>query len=153
MQQSQPTATLSTIGYEGCTSETYFEKLMNAGITVLCDVRRNPISRKPGFSRSALARGCEEHGIRYVHLPALGIASDKRKTVRTQEDYDALFAEYETNCLPNQQEDIGKIQGLIDAGERVALSCFERKASQCHRHCVSDVLRRANNKLLRVSNL
>src|SRR5690606_25501465 len=44
--------TLFTIGYEGRTQEEYLALLGEAGVTLLVDVRRNPISRKKGFSRS-----------------------------------------------------------------------------------------------------
>jgi uncharacterized protein (DUF488 family) len=64
-------------------------------VTLLADVRRNPIGRKKGFSKNALAQGCASVGIRYEHLPELGIASEKRKNLSTQADVEALFAEYE----------------------------------------------------------
>jgi len=131
---------LCTIGYEGHTLERYLNLLLGEGVTLLCDVRRNPISRKYGFSKSTLSRGCEGVGIRYEHLPALGIASDKRRHLETQADYDALFAEYERSWLPSQREPLGKICDWIGSGQRVALTCYERLPEQCHRHCVSDAL-------------
>ena len=48
---------VSTIGYEGRTLENYLNELLRSGVTVLCDVRRNPISRKYGFSKNTLAKG------------------------------------------------------------------------------------------------
>src|SRR5262249_34427565 len=89
------TTSLSTIGYEGRTLEGYLNELLRAGVTLLCDVRRNPISRKFGFSKGTLAKGCEGVGLRYQHLPELGIASEQRQNLTTQADYDALFADYE----------------------------------------------------------
>lgn len=47
---------LCTIGYEGCTLENYLNRLLRAGVTLLCDVRRNPLSRKYGFSKSTLCK-------------------------------------------------------------------------------------------------
>lgn len=131
---------LQTIGYEGHTLESFLNLLLRSGITVLCDVRRNPISRKYGFSKTTLARGCEGVGIRYEHLPELGIASDKRRSLDTQADYDALFAEYERNSLPNHTDALRKIGTWITDGDRVALTCFEHLAHQCHRHCVAEAL-------------
>ncbi|HWU89188.1 MAG TPA: DUF488 domain-containing protein [Kofleriaceae bacterium] len=135
----QPAA-VSTIGYEGRTFERYLNELLRAGITLLCDVRRNPISRKYGFSKSTLAKGCEGVGIRYEHLPELGIASDQRQSLETQADYDALFAEYERKDLPEQGQALAKIAVWIRAGERVALTCYELAATRCHRHCVTEAL-------------
>ena len=131
---------LQTIGYEGHTFESYLNLLLKSGITVLCDVRRNPISRKYGFSKNTLARGCEGVGIRYEHLPELGIASDQRQSLDTQADYDALLAEYERSSLPKQTDALKKIRGWIAGGERVALTCFEHLPHQCHRHCVAEAL-------------
>lgn len=131
---------LSTIGYEGHTLESYLTILLKSGVTLLCDVRRNPISRKYGFSKNTLARGCEGVGIRYEHLPELGIASEQRQALDTQADYDALFADYEHTWLPKQGAALKKIQGWIDAGERVTLTCYEHQPNQCHRHCVAEAL-------------
>jgi hypothetical protein len=131
---------LSTIGYEGHTLESYLTILLKSGVTVLCDVRRNPISRKYGFSKNTLARGCEGVGIRYEHLPELGIASEQRQSLDTQAAYDALFADYERTWLPKQGSALKKIQGWIEAGERVTLTCYEHQPNQCHRHCVAEAL-------------
>lgn len=133
---------LSTIGYEGRTFESYLNEVINAGVTLLCDVRRNPISRKYGFSKGTLARGCGHVGLQYEHLPELGIASQERRNLETQADYDALFQEYIRETLPVQGEVLRKIHDWIQSGERVALTCYERLPEQCHRHCVADALER-----------
>ncbi len=132
---------LATIGYEGRSFERYLNMLLLDGITLLCDVRRNPLSRKYGFSKRALAGGCEALRIRYVHLPELGIASEERRELRTQADYVALFARYQQDHLPTQGAALARITEWIATGERVALTCYERHPSQCHRYCVSDALR------------
>lgn len=137
-----PAIPLSTVGYEGRTLESYLNVLLRAGTTLLCDVRRNPISRKYGFSKGTLGNGCEGVGIRYRHLPELGIASDKRRNLATQADYDELFGEYEANHLPTQEKALAEIRAWIRAGERVTLTCYERLPAQCHRHCVADAIQR-----------
>ncbi len=137
---------ISTIGYEGRTLERYLNDILGSGVTVLCDVRRNPISRKYGFSKNTLAKGCEGVGIRYEHLPELGIASEQRQSLETQADYDALFADYEKKSLPLQGQALAKIEEWIRSGERVALTCYERLPEQCHRHCVAEALEREFGK-------
>jgi len=144
---------LSTIGYEGHTLESYLTILLKSGVTLLCDVRRNPISRKYGFSKNTLARGCEGVGIRYEHLPELGIASEQRQSLDTQADYDALFADYERTWLPKQGSALKKIQGWIEAGERVTLTCYEHQPNQCHRHCVAEALAGKASKDLTAKHL
>ena len=144
MMKAQKTKSsgLLTIGYEGKTQDEYLAQLRAAGVTLLCDVRANPLSRKKGFSKRALAEACMATGIRYEHLPELGIAKAERKDVRTPEQKAALFAHYARATLPKETEALAKIRGWLDAGERVALTCFERDACECHRHCVAEVLAR-----------
>jgi uncharacterized protein (DUF488 family) len=131
---------LCTIGYEGRTLENYLNRLLRDGVTLLCDVRRNPLSRKYGFSKGTLNKACEGVSIRYEHLPELGIASEERRELHTQADYDALFAEYERKSLPHQGKALAKIRSWVEEGQRVALTCFERLPEQCHRHCVAEAL-------------
>lgn len=131
-----------TIGYEGRTLEAYLNCMLQAGVTLLCDVRRNAFSYKYGFSKQTLHKGCEGVGIRYEHLPELGIASDDRRKLETQADYDALFTIYERDSLPRQSGALERIRNWVDVGERVALTCFELLPHQCHRHCVADELQR-----------
>lgn len=68
-----PGSGLFTIGYEGRSLEAYLNALLRAGADILCDVRHNPLSRKYGFSKGVLGKACEGVGLRYEHLPELGI--------------------------------------------------------------------------------
>ena len=131
---------LTTIGYEGHTLERFLNTLLRGGVTLLCDVRRNALSRKYGFSKGTLSRGCGGVGIRYEHLPQLGIASAQRQELSTPADYDMLFAQYRTTWLPTQGEAIDTVADWISCGERVALMCYEHLPRQCHRHCVAETL-------------
>lgn len=70
-------------------------------------------------------------------VEALGV---KRKNLVTQAAVDALFAEYERDWLPTQGTALTKLRAWLDAGERVALTCFERAPGDCHRHCVAEAL-------------
>ncbi|HEY3418558.1 MAG TPA: DUF488 domain-containing protein [Armatimonadota bacterium] len=131
---------ICTIGYEGWTVEGYMNRLILAGVSLLCDVRRNPLSRKYGFSKGTLSKVCEGLGITYVHLPELGIASEDRQALVTQADYDALFAEYRVKTLPQQTPALCEIQRWVIAGRRVALTCYENDPRRCHRQCVAEEL-------------
>lgn len=144
---------LFTIGYEGHSLEGYLNQLLKNGVTVLCDVRRNPLSRKYGFSKNALSKSCEGIGIRYEHLPELGIPGERRRALDTQADYDALFAVYERDDLPKQRKALGLIRRWIDGGDRVALTCYENLPEQCHRHCVAEALQQASGDKLDARHL
>ena len=144
---------LSTIGYEGRSLENYLNRLLRAGTTLLCDVRKNPISRKYGFSKKTLSNGCEGVGIKYRHVPELGITSDKRRNLETQADYDALFEDYENNHLPMNEASVARIREWIRSGERVTLTCYELLPEQCHRHCVADALTQAGGRKIVAKHL
>lgn len=134
---------LATVGYEGSTLEGYLNRLLRAGVSLLCDVRRNPLSRKYGFSKRALATACEGVGMRYEHMPQLGVPSEDRRTLKTRADYDALFERYVRGTLPRQRRAIETIRTWIEAGDLVALTCYERSPTECHRHCVAHAVERA----------
>jgi len=139
-RQRDPTSALCTVGYEGHTPESYFTLLLRSGVTLLCDVRRNPFSHKYGFSKTTLGRAASALGLRYEHLPELGIDSARRTALSAPADYEALFRDYEQRWLPTQGAALERIQGWLDAGARVALTCYEHRPEQCHRRCVAAAL-------------
>ena len=138
---------LFTIGYEGITLETYLKRLIINDIHLLCDVRRNAYSQKYGFSKSQLEKACVGLNISYIHIPELGIESQKRQDLKSQKDYDILFDEYEKNTLKNNQESLFKICTLLDRYKRVALTCFEKNPMQCHRSRVAKALLSLSNNI------
>jgi len=93
-------------------------------VTLLCDVRRHPLSRKYGFSKSVLSEACKKVGIGYEHLPDLGIASSERRNISGKEDDAELFVAYRKHSLPKNQAALDQIQSWIIKGkQRVALTC------------------------------
>ena len=133
-------AILFTIGYEGLSLEEYLNKLILSDIKVLCDVRRNPLSMKFGFSKSQLQKACQGVGIEYVHIPELGIESDKRQVLNTQSDYDKLFSLYRSEMLTQTLDYQLKLITLLKEKKRIALTCFEANINQCHRKHLADAI-------------
>ena len=128
---------LATIGYEGRSYEAYFNDLLRSRISRLCDVRQNPVSRKWGFSKRLLSEGCKELGIRYEPFPELGIESEHRVSLGDRAAYNRLFARYESSILARNEVAIAKIARWVDAGERIAITCYERDSRDCHRSRVA----------------
>lgn len=65
VESSRPTAAsgrLFTIGYEGKTLERFLNQLIQHRVRVLCDVRRNPVSMKFGFSKNPLRKAVNAMG-------------------------------------------------------------------------------------------
>ena len=135
---------LMTIGYEGRSLEEYIVILLRNDVRVLCDVRKNAYSQKFGFSKAQLVKACDGAGIRYEHMPNLGIVSEKRKDLKTQSDYDKLFDEYESTTLIAARNELNHLFTLLQSDKRIALTCFELDPLQCHRSRIA-------NKLMSIS--
>jgi len=129
-----------TIGYEGILLEEYLNKLIRNRVAVLCDVRRNPVSRKFGFSGRTLSQVLRKIRIKYVHFPQLGIESEKRQNLNSREAYNDLFYEYRQDLL-RRTDALALLKQQIDVEKRVALTCFEKDPHLCHRHCITDLLK------------
>jgi hypothetical protein len=133
---------LFTIGYEGISLEEYLNRLIRNDVKVLVDVRNNPVSMKYGFSKSTLKRFCDNMGIQYVHFPEVGIRSEQRQELNTQDDYNRLFADYRAAILTRTQATQNDILGLLIKYQRIALTCFEANICQCHRKHLAEAISR-----------
>jgi uncharacterized protein (DUF488 family) len=133
---------LFTVGYEGSKPSDLFARLHNNGITLLIDVRDVPISRKPGFSKTSLAKGLDEAGIRYLHLKGLGDPKPGRAAARERRfsDFRRIFnAHMRTTAA---QQALG--EAVVAASKSVAcLLCFEQDHTNCHRSVVADSMARS----------
>ncbi len=128
-----------TVGYEGKGLDRFIYELIENRINTLVDVRKNAYSRKYGFSKGVLKRTLEKMNIEYIHMPELGIVSDKRRELQTFEDYQALFEEYYPT-LDGKRESLNR---LIEMGKekKIALMCFEADVRYCHRGQIARWLR------------
>jgi len=131
---------LFTIGYEGISLEEYLVRLLKKDVKVLVDVRNNPLSMKYGFSKSQLKRYCESLGIKYEHIPEVGIQSEQRQELNSQADYDKLFAFYRKNNLTKTIDSQTRILNLLKEYKRIALTCFEANICQCHRKHLAEAI-------------
>jgi hypothetical protein len=129
-----------TIGYEGSSLEGYLNRLIKNNVKLLVDVRRNPLSRKYGFSKKTLSDTVKKLGIEYIHIPELGIASEKRQELDTQADYDRLFDSYEKHELKENERAVEQLFEMFLDRERIAITCFEAHVCMCHRGRVANAL-------------
>ncbi len=131
---------LFTIGYQGISLEEYLVRLLKNDVKVLVDVRNNPLSMKYGFSKTLLKRYCESLGIKYVHIPEVGIQSEQRQELNTQSDYDNLFTVYRKQNLTKTTKAQTGILNLLKENKRIALTCFEANICQCHRKHLAEAI-------------
>lgn len=135
-------STIFTLGYEGETIDSFIYKLIANNIMAIVDVRSNPQSMKHGFSKRSFSVYVEKAGIKYFHIPELGIPSAMRKGLDRSISRKQLFAKYKRFMLPKQQEAQSKLLQLITEYSRIALVCFEADYNACHRHTLVESLRK-----------
>ena len=63
---------LYTIGYEGLNEKSFLAWLNRYHISIVADVRQIPLSRKKGFSKTALNKILSKHNINYINFQSLG---------------------------------------------------------------------------------
>ena len=141
---------IATIGYEGSTVEQVIETLRSADVQVLIDVRDVPVSRKPGFSKKALAQLLGRSGVEYVHLRALGNPKPGRIAGKhgDMQTFERIFRDH-LNGEPAQQA----LETALDIASRTraCLLCFERDHSRCHRAMVAEEM--ARRRAIRIQHL
>jgi uncharacterized protein (DUF488 family) len=134
--ESQPMTELMTIGYEGLSLAEFFGILERCRVTTLVDVRELPISRRPGFAKTALSAALVRRGIKYVHMPALGCPRDIRHRYRDDEDW-SRYTKHFQNYLATQPEALVELS-QVASSERCCLMCFEEDYNFCHRKFVAE---------------
>jgi uncharacterized protein (DUF488 family) len=128
-----------TIGYEGTTVAEFIAALQTAGVRRVIDVRALPLSRRPGFSKTALSGALGEMGIEYIHLKALGTPADGRAAARAgrHADLERIYA----GQLELPEAMAQSAQMLELAREKpTALLCMEREPAHCHRTLLLDAM-------------
>ncbi len=126
-----PTA-VYTMGYQSCSVDGFFARLLRSGIRVIADVRANPISRKYGFARSSLNSIALKLGLEYRHFPGLGIPGAMRSGLKGLPSYQRLFDYYERDVICRRPMDIAELGALMRVNPTV-LVCMESDARFCHR--------------------
>lgn len=125
-------------GYEGRDVAQYVEDLRAWNADVLVDVRLNAISRKKGFSKTALRSALADAGIRYEHRPELGNPKDNRDGFWEPgtDRHRAAVARFDASLDGVEAADAVQRVAEMAIRERVVLLCFEADERCCHRKVV-----------------
>lgn len=128
---------LATIGYEAAPQAAVIDRLKQAGVEVVIDVRAIAASRRAGFSKGLLSASLEDAGIAYVHLRALGTPKPGRDAARKGRTAEmrAIFEEHLKE--PQAQLELAKAVEIA-TGRKAALLCYEAEACGCHRRIVAE---------------
>jgi uncharacterized protein (DUF488 family) len=133
---------LYTIGYSGYSLGTFIQALQDKHVALLLDIRMTPISRKKGFSKSALHQALETAGIQYQHFRSLGSPAELRRHLADDRNYSAFFTAFR-QYLHSQEQSVHQAAELV-ATQQVCLMCVEQCPEECHRsvvaHAIAQVL-------------
>lgn len=142
---------LFTVGYEGTTIDSFIANLLTNNIDCILDVRALPLSRKPGFSKTELARRLNRFGIEYVHLQDLGSPKPIREKLKLTRDYSTFFKKMERHITSKKNAIEAAYHYVMT--NTCCLMCFERLAAQCHRMIVAKKIKRRDGNGLQIRNI
>jgi uncharacterized protein (DUF488 family) len=127
---------LFTIGYTGFNLDEFVGNLKHQEIECLIDVREIPVSRKRGFSKTALSECLAQNGIGYKHLRMLGSPKALRHEVRETADFSKFFAGVSRHLSGSESQ--VQIADAIDIARhtRSCLMCCCSDWMYCHRKSV-----------------
>ncbi|GGY58090.1 hypothetical protein GCM10010385_04070 [Streptomyces geysiriensis] len=132
---------LWSAGYEGRDIDSFVASLLDSRIDVVADVRLTPISRKKGFSKTRLGEALAEAGIEYTHLRGLGNPKDNRAPFWDGR-LDVGRARFRGVLRSEEaQSDLDRLAEHARQS-RVAVLCFEKDESRCHRQVVLETVRK-----------
>jgi uncharacterized protein (DUF488 family) len=140
---------IQTCGYEGLTVTKFIERLAAAQTQTVIDVRANPLSRKPGFSKKALAENLKAAGITYLHEPKMGCPKRIRDRYKRDGDWVAYTRQFLAH-IREQREAVADVASIAVKG-RSCLVCFEADFNLCHRTFVARAIAASRN--LRIIHL
>lgn len=134
--------TIVSIGYEGHDLGEFLSILRRNRVEVLVDVRLTPISRKKGFSKTALSAALNEAGIEYLHVRELGNPKENRDPFRNGQAAVGrrVFLAHLNNGSRSAYDDVVELART----RRIALLCVEHDDRQCHRGCITDQAQNEN---------
>jgi len=113
--------------------------LKRHGVEVLVDIRELPLSRRRGFSKTALVDLLQRQDVRYRHVRQLGSPREMRHEARRTGDLARFFRAF-SRYLDGQKESLQQLAAEASR-TRICLLCFEADHTCCHRHTVASKLR------------
>ena len=145
-------ATVSTIGFTKTTAEGFFDRLLNAGVKKVVDVRLHNTSQLAGFAKADdLAYFLKKiGGIQYVHEPLLAPTDPMLKAYKKEKgDWSAYEERFRGLMSERQIEKHFK----PEAFDGVCLLCSEATPHHCHRRLVCEYLNEKWEGALEVRHL
>jgi len=143
---------VSTIGFTKTTAEGFFERLLNAGVKKVVDVRLHNTSQLAGFAKADdLAYLLKRiGGVEYVHQPLLAPTDPMLKSYKKEK---GDWHEYERRFLGLMSERHIEDRFKPAMFDGVCLLCSEATPHHCHRRLVCEYLNEKWDGVLEVRHL
>ena len=143
------THTLFTTGYSGHDTDSFVDHLHEHGISLVIDVRRNPVSRKKGFSRTALSQLLRKNGLQYEHVRDLGVPQPLRHALRDGKCGLAAYLRRFRTYVQGQTQLLDQVYNLA-IRNRCCLVCVEECSDECHRSVVAEEVAARNGRRVKI---
>ncbi len=146
-----------TIGVYGFTEHKFFQRLLDAGVDVFCDIRARRGVRGPRYAfanSKRLQARLAEFGIRYIHVKDLAPTTEAREEQhhadarsgvgkRARRMLDPRFVEAYTKASLSDFDARAFLEDVNGGANVIALFCVEHDPKACHRSIVAERLREA----------
>jgi uncharacterized protein (DUF488 family) len=145
--------TVATIGVYGFTAETFLDRLRDAGVHLLLDVRQRRGVRGSDYAWANSARlqaALAEAGIAYRHHKELAPTTELRQLQYREDDRMGVGKRSRTQLAREYREryiaeildraDLDAVVAELPADGAAALLCVERDPEACHRSLIAERL-------------
>lgn len=145
------------MGYEGETLASFTKWLEISNVAAVMDIRADPTQAAGEFAKDNLTQVLSEHGVQYVHLPALGNPPDNQDGFHS-DDTEEWYAAHERyqKILDSEmaQQAIRYIRTLARSvyDREVILLCAEKRQMYCHRGVLLSRLRKGEKRFVLKTN-
>jgi len=130
-----------TIGYANSSVEHFIERLEAKKVKMVIDTRNSVVSfYKPEFNGDVIKKELQKKGIKYSHMPELGVPKERRQSLSSDSDYKTLWKWYDKNVIPTLNVNI--------KSTKIAFMCRELDPTHCHRHRIAAALESKGMKSL-----
>ncbi|RWG01076.1 DUF488 domain-containing protein [Mesorhizobium sp.] len=143
---------VATIGFTKSNAEDFFERLLNAGVKKVVDVRLHNTSQLAGFAKADdLAYFLKKiGGIQYVHQPLLAPTDNMLKAYKKDK---GDWSVYQGRFLQLMEERRIEERLKPEMLEGACLLCSEATPHHCHRRLVCEYLNEKWGSPLKVRHL
>ena len=152
-QEVSPVLKMATIGVYGFDGESFLQRLREANVRLLLDVRQRRGVRGPEYAWAnsrRLQAALSGAGIAYEHHPELAPTTELRQLQYAEDDRQGvgkrsrheLAAEYTRRYITEilDSADLTPIVSALPSGGIAALLCVERDSGACHRSLIAQRL-------------